>query len=224
MKAPTLDRVSNGVDIAMRLSDMLHEHLGLGSFNKYDKMDEKLGHENPAHYRVLQAHHNDDSPLGQFIFNLSDDITETIYNKGRALCEKKFNKFNKKKTRLTPEILGELWLEVSSLFAKKIYKTYDVVDNSAQINFMAVNDGCLRKCFREGPFHDLEIPGLSFAIRKGPIAFDTATGFGDVELVRNILKNDLDKTNDVTDFYRKVRNELFNHWKDNYGLFNGGIK
>lgn len=209
MKAPLLSRLGNSVDIATRLSDILHEHLGMGSFNKFDKMDEKLGHTHAAHYRVLQAHHNENCPLGYFISDLSEDISKTIYDKGKKLCEKRFNKFSQKKTKLTPEILEELWLDVSSLFTKRIYGAYDVISDFQ-------NRGICSS--------DLLIPGLSFAITEGPIAFDKGTQSGDVELVRNVLKNDLDKTNDLIDFYMRVRNELFNDWHNNYGLFNGEIK
>ncbi|MDD5192414.1 MAG: hypothetical protein PHH54_06185 [Candidatus Nanoarchaeia archaeon] len=132
--------------------------------------------------------------LGEYLFEIANQISSKAYQKGFELGNREFKNFDPDKTKLNNKIKEELWLTISKFIRDKVYDAYDS--------------------------SSFEIPGLSEAIEQGPISFGIYSN-PDRKAAREALVLNLGKINDLEAFYLRAKNNLFNRWKERYGLFNG---
>jgi hypothetical protein len=179
-KTITLDLLSNQKLVELFLEDTLYETLGIR-----DRLSV------PDLWSVGR----------EFISPIALEVTNKIDEVGKKLGEKKFKNFSSSKTKLTKEILEEIWIEVSSLLAKRIEKLY--TSGTHEIPG-------LEKLLKETAF----FPGI-----KSPFKMHTKEHKEYFEEKRKDMLNNIESTNDAQEFVAKFRNKYFNYLRREYGAF-----
>jgi len=140
------------------------------------------------------------SAVVDFLNQLSSEVKKKIETVGNELGTRKFKTFKPKSTRLTPEMISDIWEEVSHLLGEKI---------------MEINAG-----------DDIErkIPGLKDSIERGTIVSVTGTEFSSInpaesDAARKEMLERLPKMNDAAELIANLRNELFSYFQKEFKLY-----
>jgi len=176
-KTPYLTDVSNSAVMQNLLSETLHEMLEIKG--KYTVV--------PFFYPGW--------PTAEFVKALSFKISDAMYKTGEILARKKYASFNPVKTKISSEIINEMWMEASRIITQEIYES-----------------------FQKGIPTSNRIPGLRESIKKGaiiPIPRDDR----DTEGVRAVMETKLNNGDYLDDLLRKFREKYFSYMQENYDLF-----
>ncbi len=131
-----------------------------------------------------------------YISKLAKKISNSMYHTAEQLGKEKFKKFNPEKTKLTPDILNEMWIAASDAITKEIYKGHAASDSN-------------------------KIPGLDEAIEKGAIIARHRENSHHRVLneAREEMAAQAEKIDYRDDLLRIVREKYFTYLQDNFGLF-----
>src|SRR3989338_9050275 len=183
-KPITLDTLSNLTRIENLLKATLYEILGIKDKLTVPEMGYREG------------------TTGYFVHTLALKISDKIDEIGQKLGKEKFKKFDFSKTKLTQEIIEEIWMNVSSLLAEQNESLYKSGNHEIPE---------LRKLLEETSF----FPGI-----KAPHKMWDPKHQEYYESERKRILENLDRINDANDFIAKFKNDFFGYFKKEYGLFN----
>ncbi|HEV7702236.1 MAG TPA: hypothetical protein VGO63_02220 [Candidatus Paceibacterota bacterium] len=137
-------------------------------------------------------------PTADYISKTARKISEAMEKEGERLGKEKYNNFNSDRTKLTPEILEEIWMKASQAITEEIWAGFEAEPMN-------------------------EIPSFERDIKKGAIMRNNDPWNEDSESkqkARDQIKTKASKANFNDDFLRKFKNKYFEYIKENFGLFN----
>jgi|GEM_PF-5742435 hypothetical protein len=180
---PTLRILSDVKKLRALLESTLHEVLGIK--NKF----------------VIPSEVGKKGSTSYFVSSLAEDVATIIREVGEDLGRKEFKDFNSD-TKLTPEIVEEIWMGVSSFLGRRVERLY----NKSGAN---------------------EIPGLRELIEERPLLPGEAAYFqrGDREHkvhakeYRKRMTEKMNSLNDASLFVAKFRNNYFEYFQGEYKAF-----
>jgi len=178
-KALYLREAANSVIMQSFLQTSLHEMLGISG--KY----------------VVVPFSYPGWPTAEFIKQLSFKISDSMYSVGEKLAKEKFKNFNPEKTKLTSDMLEEMWMEASKIITQEIYKGFG--------SYVYPN----------------RIPGLKESIEEGaliPSDRDENTELN-IQAARKTIKEKAEQVDYQDDLLRRFREKYFSHMQETYDLF-----
>lgn len=178
-RSPLLCNLSSEVMIRYAFFDALNQTLGI-----------------KGEYTLENLTSDGYSDTIDFLSELSAEISQRINQVGQKLGEARFQRFDPTKTKLEPEIIDEIWLEISQLITEKIQEALEKKE---------VKD----------------IPGLKEAIEESDVItkdydwLDSEDG----EPIKQELLKKLPGLNDREQLLRNFKNELFSYFQKEFGLY-----
>ena len=133
-------------------------------------------------------------PTADYISKMSGRISDAMYEAGLKMAKERFKNFNPEKTKITKEMLEEIWMEATKAITKEIYAG-----------------------FEEG--QENRIPGLGESIENGAIIprdRDEVTEEG-ILAAREMIKAKAEKNDYRDELLRKFRERYFSYMQENYG-------
>src|SRR3989344_750934 len=136
--------------------------------------------------------------ISDFISKLSFDISKKLFEEGLGIGQRGFKKFDPQRTKLTSEMINELWMLVSKTIAEEVYKTFEAKEHA-------------------------EIPGIEESINDGVIISRTTGMRGNPDDIipgREAMKKRAAEIKfDKDEFLTNFKNNLYEHMKKEFGLY-----
>lgn len=188
MKDPTLEEITNGIVVKNIFTNTLEEMLGIkGKYN-------------------IHSLSYPGWPIADHIARLSSEISKKMYEVGSNIGKERYKGFSGEKTKLTKDIVGDIWQSVSKLISEKIDQIVVGSEDSR------------------------EIPGLAEGVKKGVIwskdkglfPRDGKPDVGrekEIGELRNQLIEKLSKLNDSEELLRQFRNNFFGYLQKEFDLY-----
>ncbi|MEO8638043.1 MAG: hypothetical protein ABI430_04050 [Candidatus Taylorbacteria bacterium] len=135
--------------------------------------------------------------IAKYTSDMAERISKSMRETGERLAREQFKKFDEGKTKLTKEIVEEMWMSASKSISSEIYAGYD-----------------------EGK--DNHIGGLNDALEEGAIMrTDKPWEASELEMetARDDIKKQADKINYQDDLLRRFREKFFKRMQSEFGLF-----
>lgn len=153
------------------------------------------------HYSELPHGVTDPSwPTGKHITDLSFELSQKVESAIGKSLEEKFKKYNPQVTKLSPEVVNEIWMIISNWVGEKIEQQAHTESG--------------------------DIPGLKHGVEEGVILVAGGkktvpeTTVEDRRKAREKFLEKLPHINDEILLLQKFRNNLYQFYKEKYGIFN----
>jgi len=151
-----------------------------------------------------------------FLKGIAQSVSDAMYAEGEKIMKSKAKDFKPEKTRITKDVIEEMWLAGSRVFGDEIAKGF--LQDDASNHFQKDNN---------------RIPGLEEIVREGGI-ISHADGFRNSddpeeedlkrhhnELREKLIEN-LENADYRDEFLRIARNNFFTYLQEKYEIFNDG--
>ena len=178
MKPLYLEEISNPTLMKNLLSQTLHEMLKI-----------------KGEYTVVPFSYPG-WPTADYISKLSNEVSKVMYDEGMSLAKTKFKNFNPSKTKLTLEMLDEIWMEATQKITEEIWSGFE----TEPLN---------------------RIPGLQESIERGAIIPRNRNEGTeeDMKSARDIIKQRAEENDYRDELLRRFREKYFTYMREHFDMF-----